>query len=92
MALGSTVVIWSAGGEAARRAGMRYVIVHLLGGVLLMAGIIDFVADKNTIAFGIGPDTGSADDQSSGDLADPGRISDQRWSATPLRLAPRRLP
>jgi multicomponent Na+:H+ antiporter subunit D len=55
MALGSTVVIWAADTEKARRAGMRYVMIHLLGGVLLMAGIIDFVAAKNTIAFGIGP-------------------------------------
>jgi multicomponent Na+:H+ antiporter subunit D len=55
MALSSTIVIWSAGSDAARRAGMRYVMIHLLGGVLLMAGIIDFVAAKNTVAFGIGP-------------------------------------
>jgi len=55
MALGSTVVIWSADTEKAHRAGMRYVMIHLLGGVLLMAGIIDFVAAKNTVAFGIGP-------------------------------------
>ena len=33
MALGSTIVIWSADTEASRRAGMRYVMIHLLGGV-----------------------------------------------------------
>jgi len=55
MALGSTMVIWSAGSDAARRAGMRYVMIHLLGGVLLMAGIVDFVAATKTIAFGVGP-------------------------------------
>jgi multicomponent Na+:H+ antiporter subunit D len=55
MALGSTIVIWSADGEAARRAGMRYVMIHLLGGVLLMAGIVDFVIDQNSVAFGAGP-------------------------------------
>jgi len=55
MALGSTVVIWSADTEAARRAGMRYVMIHLLGGVLLMAGILDFVIAQKSIAFGAGP-------------------------------------
>jgi multicomponent Na+:H+ antiporter subunit D len=55
MALASTVVIWSADTETARKAGLRYVMIHLLGGVLLMAGIIDFVAAKDTVAFGIGP-------------------------------------
>jgi len=40
MAVGSTVVIIAADTEAARRAAFRYLLVHLLGGVLLMAGII----------------------------------------------------
>jgi multicomponent Na+:H+ antiporter subunit D len=39
MAIGSTLVVWSAGTEAARKAGLRYVIVHLVGGAILMAGI-----------------------------------------------------
>lgn len=51
MAIGSTLVIWSAGGEAARRAGMRYVMVHLLGGVVLMAGIVGHVGETGSLAF-----------------------------------------
>ena len=51
MAIGSTLVIWSAGGEAARRAGMRYVMVHLLGGVVLMAGIIGHAGETGSLAF-----------------------------------------
>lgn len=39
MAIGSTFVIWSHGTPEARRAGMRYALMHFLGGVLLMAGI-----------------------------------------------------
>jgi multicomponent Na+:H+ antiporter subunit D len=39
MAIGSTLVIWAAGHEAAYRASMRYLLIHLLGGVILMAGI-----------------------------------------------------
>ena len=51
MAIGSTLVIWSAGGEAARRAGMRYVMIHLLGGVVLMAGIIGHAGETGSLAF-----------------------------------------
>ena len=51
MAIGSTLVIWSAGGEAARRAGMRYALVHLLGGVVLMAGIVGHVGETGSLAF-----------------------------------------
>jgi len=39
MALFSTVVVWCGGGPAARAAGIRYVIMHLLGGVILKVGI-----------------------------------------------------
>jgi len=39
MALFSTVVIWCGGTEGARRAGIRYAILHLLGGIVLKIGI-----------------------------------------------------
>jgi multicomponent Na+:H+ antiporter subunit D len=39
MALFSTVVIWCGGTEAARRAGLRYAVLHLLGGIVLKIGI-----------------------------------------------------
>jgi multicomponent Na+:H+ antiporter subunit D len=39
MAIASTIVIWSADTEASRKAGIRYALMHFLGGVLLMAGI-----------------------------------------------------
>lgn len=39
MAIGSTLVIWSADTEGARLAGRRYINVHLVGGAVLMAGI-----------------------------------------------------
>jgi len=51
MAVGSTLVIWMAGQEGARRAGMRYVVVHLLGGVALMVGIIGQIAQTGSIDF-----------------------------------------
>jgi multicomponent Na+:H+ antiporter subunit D len=51
MAIGSTLVIWSAGNRTAYSASMRYVAIHLLGGVLLMAGIAGHVAATGSVAF-----------------------------------------
>ena len=51
MAIGSTLVIWSAGNRTAYSAGMRYMAIHLLGGVLLMAGIAGHVAATSSVAF-----------------------------------------
>lgn len=50
MALGSTVVVWCGGTPAAQRAGLRYAVLHLVGGVLLMLGIL-----------GVAHETGSLD-------------------------------
>lgn len=54
MAIGSTLVIWSAfdepWGDAARKAGQRYVNVHLVGGAIMMAGIALHVVDTGSIA------------------------------------------
>jgi multicomponent Na+:H+ antiporter subunit D len=51
MAVGSTLVIWSAGSASAYRASRRYFAVHLLGGVLLLAGIAGHVAGTGSTAF-----------------------------------------
>ena len=51
MAIASTLVIWSAG-PSARGAGLRYAVIHALGGVLLMAGIAGEIATTGTSAFG----------------------------------------
>lgn len=51
MAIASTLVIWS-NGAAARRAGMRYGLMHLLGGAILMAGIAGHVAATGSTTFG----------------------------------------
>jgi len=50
MAIASSMVVWSAG-AAARAAGLRYISIHLLGGVLLMAGIAGEVATTRSTAF-----------------------------------------
>lgn len=51
MAIGSTLVIWSSGSGASYRASLRYLMIHLLGGVVLMAGIAGHVAEFGSVAF-----------------------------------------
>ncbi len=51
MALGSTMVLWSAGTSTAWKASFRYLLIHLLGGVILMAGIVWRVYDTGSVAF-----------------------------------------
>jgi multicomponent Na+:H+ antiporter subunit D len=51
MAIASTLVIWSAG-SSAFGAGLRYAAIHLLGGVLLMAGLAGEIATTGSITFG----------------------------------------
>jgi multicomponent Na+:H+ antiporter subunit D len=43
-------LIMSAGGGALK-AGLRYAAIHLLGGVVLMAGIAGYVAETGSVAF-----------------------------------------
>jgi multicomponent Na+:H+ antiporter subunit D len=50
MAVFSTLIVWM-GGASARAAGQRYIVIHLLGGVVLMAGIAGHVAETGSIAF-----------------------------------------
>jgi len=51
MAIGSTLIVWC-GGQGAQGAGLRYAAMHILGGVLLMAGFAGEVAASGSIAFG----------------------------------------
>ena len=51
MAIASTLVLWSAQTEGSRRAGMRYIVIHLLGGVILMSGIAAYLNESGSILF-----------------------------------------
>ena len=51
MAVGSTLVLWSQGKASAYRAARRYLMVHLLGGVLLFAGVTGHIAQTGEVAF-----------------------------------------
>jgi multicomponent Na+:H+ antiporter subunit D len=52
MAVGSTLVIWSAATPASYRASLRYLMVHLAGGMLLFAGVAAHVLQSGSTAFG----------------------------------------
>jgi len=49
MALFSTVIVWAGGTPAARAAGIRYAIMHLIGGVILKVGIEGTVVHTGSI-------------------------------------------
>ncbi|MEO6624109.1 MAG: Na(+)/H(+) antiporter subunit D [Burkholderiaceae bacterium] len=52
MAIGSTVVLWSNGRESSYLAARRYIMIHLLGGVALFAGVTGHVVQTGDVAFG----------------------------------------
>ena len=51
MAIGSTLVLWSAATPQSYRASLRYLMIHLLGGVILFAGIAGHVVQAGDAAF-----------------------------------------
>jgi multicomponent Na+:H+ antiporter subunit D len=51
MAIGSTLILWSAATPASYRASMRYLMVHLLGGMLLFIGVSAHVLQTGDAAF-----------------------------------------
>jgi multicomponent Na+:H+ antiporter subunit D len=50
MAIGSTIVIWATGASAFA-AGKRYAIIHIFGGVVLMAGIAGEITATGSLQF-----------------------------------------
>ena len=50
MSLPSTYLIWARGTRESQKAGMRYLMVHVFGGGVLLAGILAHVADTGDIA------------------------------------------
>ncbi len=51
MALGSAMVIFAAGTPESAKAGMRYLYVHLFGGVILMIGIVAYLSQTGEVSF-----------------------------------------
>jgi len=53
MAVASLFLIWYSKTKASAEAGFRYIMVHLFGGVCLLAGILMYVQDTGSIAFNV---------------------------------------
>jgi len=51
LAVSSAFLVWSRRSERSARAGMRYLVVQVGSGVLLLAGIAVFVTQRGSIAF-----------------------------------------
>ncbi len=51
MALFSTLVIWNSGKKSSAEAGLRYLLIHLLGGFSLLAGIMVLHGSEGSFAF-----------------------------------------
>ncbi|THB64207.1 MAG: Na(+)/H(+) antiporter subunit D [Desulfovibrio sp.] len=53
MAVASTFLILSRQTKKASGAGFRYVLIHLLGGLILLAGIVLYIQDTGSVTFDI---------------------------------------
>jgi len=51
MAVSSTFLIIASRTKASREAGFRYILVHLIGGLFLLAGIVLYIQKTGTITF-----------------------------------------
>ncbi len=51
MAVASTFLILGRKTEKAQAAGMRYIMVHIFGGLCLLAGIVIYITETGSIAF-----------------------------------------
>jgi multicomponent Na+:H+ antiporter subunit D len=51
MAFSSVYLIWARGTPLSRGAGMRYLIIHIFGGSVLLAGILIYINQSGTIVF-----------------------------------------
>lgn len=49
MALASVVVVWSGGTFGSKRAGIRYIVMHLVGGILLKVGIEGLMVHSGSV-------------------------------------------
>ena len=58
MAFSSVFLIWLRGGDASNAAGLRYLFVHIFGGLCLLGGIVIHATSGGGIAFSSLPHTG----------------------------------
>ena len=51
LAISSVFLVWSRRTQKALDAGFRYILVHIVGGLVLLAGILIYVSNTGTIEF-----------------------------------------
>jgi multicomponent Na+:H+ antiporter subunit D len=51
MAISTTLLIWTRRNRSAMAAGYRYLLVHVFGGLILLAGIAIYVSNTGTVLF-----------------------------------------
>jgi len=51
MSIASMIVIWHGATEKAHSAGFRYILWHIAGGIILLAGIVMYIAATGSITF-----------------------------------------
>lgn len=51
LALTSVFLVWARRTDRAYRSGMRYLIIQILSGLLLLGGVIAYAADGNSLSF-----------------------------------------
>lgn len=51
MAIGSTLVLWASDQSQAYAASIRYLLVHVFGGVVLMFGVVAHIAQTGSVVF-----------------------------------------
>ncbi len=49
LTVGSVMLIWARKTEASQAAGLRYLMVHVFGGLVLLAGIVMYVAETGSL-------------------------------------------
>jgi len=52
LTVGSVMLIWARRTRAAMAAGFRYLLVHVFGGLVLLAGIVMYINSRGSIDFG----------------------------------------
>jgi len=51
MAISSALLVWQSREPAAGRAGFRYLLVHIVGGLILLAGIVLYGSESGSFGF-----------------------------------------
>ncbi len=52
LTVGSVMLVWARRTEASMAAGFRYLLVHVFGGLVLLAGIVLYIHEQGSIEFG----------------------------------------